>query len=976
MGSGASKTPTAPKVIHAAPEPVKTTSSRSPEDDAPKGDVPRISQRSEVSASGDDALPEYWYHSKGTADHANSRFDDMFYAPETEHAAFEEMLNESYVAKATQDRPCPTGEHGKTPGGCPCVQPGADPGLPTRYRVRRVIRVEASDIWRRYVDKRNAIRESRDSEGIEEFNPPPLTRSVAEKYPGTFAPLDNSVNEVYAYHGTFVRYALSIAENDFKIEYAGSSTGTLYGRGAYLGESITKADEYAKDEPDGYYDGVFAVLVCRLTMGKMNCTKGDPKAGERVMSGEFDSTCGTRLFRELVVYDADQCYPEYLVLYQRVYAKDDEHAIEEKMKRKFFMQIPLHWKNVATNLTKDRFSNPEPLEDAGKTHMQCLVNQSRVQPSRTLLRAERLEDADLWEKWVSVKADLHERLAEDEQLAEDLKNLGFELKVNMVEKDLRALTKRPCKFLKKGCRKGDKCRFSHNEFAADLGEEGLAAGRRLPVDELDKEVHEAFLWMACSTEEEAEEIGKGQMKISKKYGYGAHFYESLNTALKAVRSKDGTKIAILCRVICGVPSDNPEERDGKDCIILKVDENKRKEVLVKDFSGVYPEYFLALFAQEDLDAEQKAAETNSQHSGISGSLPLPGNDGGDGDERKSDPAEDPDDAVSEAASEDVSEAASVRDREEVADSDETFVVLWHEGWGDVKDEAFNDLDEANERFDMLDGGAYATILVNGRFNELRYYGTRGEVMREMYDHFWSNFYQGDDMHKPPFFIIATNVDGEAYGDEFSSLEDASDNIEEYNLPLIIVDSKFNMIRSIWTDDSEYSTPFECPPRELKQLNEKPVKHRAFRSLGHANRAAGPAWLQSTRPEQCQRRHEVEVELKLVFANDHNSATFAVALKTSVKEVKRLILQRHWPSSPNLIPATQVDRIRLFAAGKELGGKGTDDVKSLKDANILLSKNGPTPVHVMAVQKDITAEKSATTTENSSKSTTQCHCTLL
>ena len=32
-----------------------------------------------------------------------------------------------------------------------------------------------------------------------------------------------------------------------------------------------------------------------------------------------------------------------------------------------------------------------------------------------------------------MKAGLHERLAADEQLAEDLKNLGFELKVNMVE---------------------------------------------------------------------------------------------------------------------------------------------------------------------------------------------------------------------------------------------------------------------------------------------------------------------------------------------------------------------------------------------------------------------------------------------------------------------------------------------------------------------------------------------------------------
>mmetsp|Transcript_9379 Transcript_9379/g.17331 ORF Transcript_9379/g.17331 Transcript_9379/m.17331 type:complete len:122 (-) Transcript_9379:103-468(-) len=118
----------------------------------------------------------------------------------------------------------------------------------------------------------------------------------------------------------------------------------------------------------------------------------------------------------------------------------------------------------------------------------------------------------------------------------------------------------------------------------------------------------------------------------------------------------------------------------------------------------------------------------------------------------------------------------------------------------------------------------------------------------------------------------------------------------------------------------------------------------------------------------------EIELKLVFANDHNSSTFAVALNTTVKDVKRLILQRHWPTSPNLIPAVQVDRLRLFAAGKELGGKGAED-KSLKDA-ISLSRSGPTPVHVMAVQKEVTAEKPPTTTEQTTKSTTQCHCALL
>ncbi|CAE7227802.1 Tiparp [Symbiodinium natans] len=826
MGSGASKTSEAPKVVRASSS-VSSSSTTSapviarPADETPKGDVPKASQRSEVSLAGDGALPEYWYHSK-TAGDKDESFDDMFYAPETDHAAFEEMFTQSYVEKATQDRPCPRGEHGKTPGGCPCNQPGADPGLPTRYRVRRVIRVEASDIWQRYVAKRDEIREKRDSGEIQEFNPPPLTKAVAEKYPSIFAPLDSSVNEVYAFHGTFVRYALSIAENDFNIDYAGSSTGTLYGRGAYLGESITKADEYAKDEPGGYYEGVFAVLVCRLTMGKLNCTKGDPKAGERVMAGEFDSTCGTRLFRELVVYDADQCYPEYLVLYQRVYSKDDEDDIEQMLKRRFFMQVPLHWTNVATNMAKETFGDRYPLPDAGKNHMQCLVNQSRVQPGRIVAEIWRLEDADLWKNWVDVKVQLRE--SRERIGADDLSDLPVTLKVNLVERDLRALTKRPCKFLKKGCRKGDKCRFSHNEFAADLGEEGLAAGRRLPVDELDRQLHEAFLWMACSSQEEAEEIGKGRMKAAKKFGHGACCYESLDTALKQVRSKDGIKIAILCRVLCGAPCDNPEDSEDKDCIILKVDEHKRKEVLIKNTSGVYPEYFLALFSQEDLDKEE-AAETTSQHSEISGDLPLPGNDAaGEADIRRSasnaiseheeeeeeEDEEEVDDAADDHSDGVVSHLPSGDEKPAVGD--ETFVVLWHEGDGDVKDQMFCDLDEANERFDTLDGGPYATILVNGRFNELRYYGTRGWVMKQMYDH-WSDNYEAKEESKPPFYLITCTAFGEVWGESYSTLLDAYEDLGSCDPPYLLVDSKFKKIESKW--ETADGAPFERLLQEMK-----------------------------------------------------------------------------------------------------------------------------------------------------------------
>ena len=37
-------------------------------------------------------------------------------------------------------------------------------------------------------------------------------------------------------------------------------------------ESSTKADEYSQDEPSGYYDGVRALLLCRVCMGEFYYT--------------------------------------------------------------------------------------------------------------------------------------------------------------------------------------------------------------------------------------------------------------------------------------------------------------------------------------------------------------------------------------------------------------------------------------------------------------------------------------------------------------------------------------------------------------------------------------------------------------------------------------------------------------------------------------------------------------------------------
>ena len=43
------------------------------------------------------------------------------------------------VASATRDRPCPTGEHGKTPGGCACVKRLGQKDMPKTSRVHDII---------------------------------------------------------------------------------------------------------------------------------------------------------------------------------------------------------------------------------------------------------------------------------------------------------------------------------------------------------------------------------------------------------------------------------------------------------------------------------------------------------------------------------------------------------------------------------------------------------------------------------------------------------------------------------------------------------------------------------------------------------------------------------------------------------------------------------------------------------------------
>lgn len=136
--------------------------------------------------------------------------------------------------------------------------------------------------------------------------------------------LDCGANEAWLFHGTIDSAAEKITSGDFLVNLAGSNAGTLYGKGLYLAESVSKADEYTYE--NAYEER--CMLVCRSALGfvKYNDEANpDPnKCVRKCTKGKYHCVLGDReklrdTFREIIVYDHSQVYPEYVLWYKRVY---------------------------------------------------------------------------------------------------------------------------------------------------------------------------------------------------------------------------------------------------------------------------------------------------------------------------------------------------------------------------------------------------------------------------------------------------------------------------------------------------------------------------------------------------------------------------------------------------------------------------------------------------------------------------------
>lgn len=210
--------------------------------------------------------------------------------------------------------------------------------VPERLELVSVTTITNEDTWGDYMARRETIRRELEADksdfalytaDTQAEGEEPSAASIAKSLAEDFAePLMAEVNEVFLFHGTTATAADSIATGNFAINLAGSNAGTLYGRGVYMAENASKSDEYTRPR----LDDTRYLLLCRTLLGRVwyaDAVETDPRQCEEVcLRGKYDSILGDRkkcrgTFREFIIFDEEQVYPNYIMAYKRVNPKVD-----------------------------------------------------------------------------------------------------------------------------------------------------------------------------------------------------------------------------------------------------------------------------------------------------------------------------------------------------------------------------------------------------------------------------------------------------------------------------------------------------------------------------------------------------------------------------------------------------------------------------------------------------------------------------
>lgn len=297
-------------------------------------------------------------------------------------------------------------------------------------------------------------------------------------------------------------------------------------------------------------------------------------------------------FREFVVYDSDQLYPEYIILYERVLSSDDPADVDARANTAFHTQLPAYWSMCHENPLTTQFNLHVYVRFRTLKVLQKLVARTVDGKPPKVVKARRVENSVVWNNYVSHKRKLTDRLTTASR-----DNLGT-----------------PGQFTEACELDGDR---SRGGVRTDVLLQELHSEDCISFDNIESRLNEHMLWHVTDRAG-AEEIVKNDFKIEgggwfskekPRFGKGAYFEEHLD--LEQAAEEDGIRYVLLCRVACGdyYYTEQDAETDahknckaaGKDSILANPSGQGPRQFVVLGNQGVYPEFVLELDCNEEPD---------------------------------------------------------------------------------------------------------------------------------------------------------------------------------------------------------------------------------------------------------------------------------------------------------------------------------------------------------------------------------------
>eukprot|EP00927_Polykrikos_kofoidii_P059525 TRINITY_DN54675_c0_g1_i1.p1 TRINITY_DN54675_c0_g1~~TRINITY_DN54675_c0_g1_i1.p1 ORF type:complete len:762 (-),score=124.98 TRINITY_DN54675_c0_g1_i1:175-2460(-) len=209
-------------------------------------------------------------------------------------------------------------------------------GRVVRFKVTQVLHTENGHLWANYNRGLKYVRRLGDPgfpvvtetvQALEEWH---LTSGGEGKgLPSAFGELDPGCNEVLLFQGTKPKAALEMCSGNFmSFPETESENIPMYGDGLYFSDSSAKADANAGVDEDGDFAGMYAMILARVALGNVLYTsEAIPDSDALTLACTapnhvHDSVLGDLTdqgeHRQYVVFDGDQVYPEFMIIYQRV----------------------------------------------------------------------------------------------------------------------------------------------------------------------------------------------------------------------------------------------------------------------------------------------------------------------------------------------------------------------------------------------------------------------------------------------------------------------------------------------------------------------------------------------------------------------------------------------------------------------------------------------------------------------------------